>query len=755
MYSTTDEALAILKALFYANQESGNVSGKIKNFSSELPNLEGIVPFETFHPQLKVVIDFTSKFTLDFINEGGVRAGGERLVTTEVLIDRAKKLANFWFYYFTDTAFLTDGAYQNSSPAIISKNATVQERVDSSKAATKTYYDDLQSKLALSNEDAANEFINKVMNFFVTDIQTNRSIGNIGTCSITFRDNIQNFNSQQGSRNTIFFKELTSIIHQLFSPMLPVSVYAKGRLYTDTWFPIFTGYIFQVLPTDNSGFTNMTIACRDTLELARISSEMINPALINLNTIKVQKTIQFYTQPFYNKSTEDIAKMVFVGGTIDTIDPRPAEMKAPKNAYGYTEGFSFGITFQGLGDFSKLYSSNKTPAFDLLYSFEDTYLKNDNSIGINDFLYRLANPHNIYIWGESVTPYKLFQFSSPKHWTTQFASRFDIIKLATQFAYMDLYADVHGNIQIHPMRLANEFFDISAKYLDANGLLRKAKKQYKSAYVISPHETITSAPIFNIQDIKTFARIGGSPPEMGAPSEDWSTMTNYIGTATDNVYMKKYGFRLLQGFDGVFNYNPKINGKGGSYKFLDMVAREMLKHKNGELYTRTANIIFRPELDLANPIYFTDFGEIFYLQSISHTINIGGAATTTINGNFGRTEKESPPMLWDFIVSNEKLYVQSKLRSTPSADEIDEQTLGVNLTKYMKSEMDRYTFPFAQMDAEAQKNVGSATGTTPAKPSKNKQRVDTKNPNATVVGKSSTDSGDLFPRPPEPMSEER
>ena len=86
---------------------------------------------------------------------------------------------------------------------------------------------------------------------------------------------------------------------------------------------------------------------------------------------------------------------------------------------------------------------------------------------------------------------------------------------------------------------------------------------------------------------------------------------------------------------------------------------------NSELVSTQSTIIFRPELELARPMYYTDTDDVFYIQSIDHTININGDATTTVNGNFGRKEKDIPPDLHNFLLATESIVNTAGKLATP------------------------------------------------------------------------------------------
>lgn len=684
-----------IRSLISYNEETGAFHQQVvKNFSSnsDLSNVSCVIPGVTYHPEIKVVIDFMSYFTIDFNPQGDTIAKRSRLVLPSVLLDRAKSLANFWAYYFNDAAF-ADASLEKTLEKI--SDTDVRSDIKGNQKQYITVVKKVLEKLNKDNEEEANKFINHILNMFITDIQIERNLKDIGNCSITFRDNIyQTHNAAIQHRDTLFFKSFCNVLNQLFSPMLPVSVWAKGRIYPTKWFPIFTGYIFQTTPADKEGFTTFTVICKDVLELARISTEMVNPALCVFEQIKKQDTIQLYSQPFYNKSMWEIATLMFQGGKMDTSEnSSTGQTDKRSNKNDTTSASSGSIQFHQLANNIRVINQENALFSELN---KQATLDYNNQTNLNSFLTKLRHYKYVLLWGEDVSPYKNWSFASPKNFTSQFTSRYEILKLAAQRGYLEFYADGAGNVRIHPMRLSNKFFENDAMYVRTfEQNTTKLPKDFSSATIITPHETLSSNKLFDIQNMATFLRIGGSPAEFGTTNEDYATQFDILGSYVDRQLISKYGFRMSEIIEETYHYNPTVKGKKGTYKFLDLAARELLRYRNGELYTRTTNIVFRPELELANPIYFTDSKEVFYVQSITHNISIGGSATTTINCNFGRSENELPPMLWDFIVAEQKMFVSGTPKDVATG----------NLAEFFEQELNKYPYSAAEADIFSNENL--------------------------------------------------
>jgi hypothetical protein len=124
---------------------------------------------------------------------------------------------------------------------------------------------------------------------------------------------------------------------------------------------------------------------------------------------------------------------------------------------------------------------------------------------------------------------------------------------------------------------------------------------------------------------------------------------------------KRFKYRRREVSNPLFNNNPDVRvGIGETRKFMDVAAEALLAFMNAELYSRQDNIIFRPELQIAAPVLIyngsNQTNEIFYVQSLDHSITIGGEATTSINSNFGRKILDAAPDVSSYISYTKRYY---------------------------------------------------------------------------------------------------
>ena len=293
--------------------------------TKDIKDLPYVIPDRCYHPEIYASIDFTYAFTVNV--ETPKRKGqtkkieGKPLVSKATLKRTTKQLLDFISYYFEYAK-----SYEVSEDR--SSRIDMFNRVANSLINTD---DDFEKSL----------FINKVLNMFVNSFTVMRAKNAIGTCSVVFRDNPKF--SGAGSRTLLFMDRAFSILSQVFVPQLPIMIWAKGRIYKEWYFPIFHGYLTRIVPGDSQGFTTITVEAKDILELARVTHEMINPALIQVEDIVTQKVLNYFEKPLYGLDHMKIFHGMFHGGGLKydpikgrIIDIDLAKDNPKKGYYGFT-----------------------------------------------------------------------------------------------------------------------------------------------------------------------------------------------------------------------------------------------------------------------------------------------------------------------------------------------------------------------------------------------------------------------------------
>lgn len=635
-----------------------------------------IIPDYMYHPEVYIAIDFTHQFVVASDNED---IQGERPLSATLLKNAAKRLLSYVSYYFEYVLSYGKGSSDHAG----------------SKAYTMSWLVETVNEVDIENESDVLWFINTLLQFFLTDVAVDRARTSIGTATITLRDNP---NIHHGQKINIFLNKSLDILNQLFVPMLPVMVWAKGRLYKDWYFPIFDGYIMMANTANAQGYTNLTITCKDVLELARTSQEMVNPAVIKLKEFRQQSTINIFQKPFYGQDHMKLFTTMFHGGKLLYPPDGPHFMDAPLVVDKFTNPTgrsdkeeTDGLVFSALGKFGIADETSQVTTPSVL---QDDKAIHKDQFGISKIVTKVQHkerPRYTSSWGHSITPYKVFMLQSPNTFTSEFSSRLDILQGIAGMVYYELYVDGYGNIQYHPMRLVNDYlqYDI-IKY---KGKEKRHLYNFPGVQVVGQEEIINVNSALNIEELCTFMRLYGVPPTIGEQIP--GDVIDMLGSAIDKLYMQKYGYRRREVKNNLFNYNPEFKTSDGKkVKFLDLAAEELLKYMNAELYSRTATLVFRPELELALPVFFPDDNSVFYVQSISHSITVGGDATTTINSNFGRKDKITPPKLAEFILKNELLHKLNANYNENIYQAILEAPDGVALDAFYEQEQSRYVIPY-------------------------------------------------------------
>lgn len=587
----------------------------ITGISSTVPELPYIIPDNIYRPKVMVAFDFTHKYTSDFTSETGVKS--EKPVSDETFQRCSTQLIQYLEYFFEYTGSYsgTEGSGINSGDA------------------------DYQQLL-----------VNYFLNYYLTNVSTSSSVNQMGTCTLSFADNV---NFRNNHKTGLLYQHAFSMLSQLFVPMVPVMVWGRGRLYKDWYFPIFDGYITSMEIADSGGFSSLTVSCRDTLEIARISTDMIRPSIVQPAEILKKNSYTIYSMPFYNVDHLAVFTTMFTGGHITYLPDGQRTLSKDT-----LDNKSNEVSLFGLGNFKiaadeplmqKLVPSTK-PA-DLV---DDTTAIHSSQMSIGRALKETSHtlrPRYISTWGASMTPFRIFGTASPEVFNAEFSSRLEIIESVAANTYFNFYVDGYGTVHYHPMRIANQYllYDIIGENNKYGHVA-----PFPGSQVIGPHETYSRSTRINVEELVTFLQVQGQN-SMGIEGNfDQMTLWDY---ATDDYLMSRFGYRRKSVSNSLINVNPTLPGKNGKKaSLLKLMAKALLHHANSELFSTQASIPFRPELRMARPIFYPYDNDIFYCTSIDHSISMNGDATTSVGGTYGRKEKEIPTDIYSFLVMTERMY---------------------------------------------------------------------------------------------------
>lgn len=670
------------------------IRGKVNPVLGQKEEVVSVVPDHIYRPRIKVAIDFNHVYTLNLdqakADELNIQ-NGSRIIPKKTLISLAIDIANYYLVFFETLSIKMD---------------TKSKIQDSMQA--------LLQNISSGNDDAINLFLNQFINMFITNINVDRSLNQIGNATVTLRDSTYIKNNV---RRSAFFDNAKNYLYQLFSPYLPISIWVNGRIYQDCYFPIYNGFIFTVNPKDSQGYKQLDLICKDMLEFCNISTEMLNPSIIQLTDIKNQNYINIYSKPMYGMSHIQIFKTMFEGGSLAYSEDVASIINTTTDDKGTTEGknvtennssndqstsgsslniSSLGFFFDRLSEYNDFINGDKN-------YYTRGYIKqiDKNQPILSEIINRTSytkNNRSLIYWGENLTPFSIFSLQSMRVYSSDFASRFAILQEISGNTFYNFYISAYGDVCFHPLRLSNDYFINELIYKSNNNKINKIKHKFSGIYTINKHEILDATTTFNIDVLVTYLVFKGLASVDNTVS---SEPGNLYGIAIDKKLMERYGYRRNEIQKEFLNENPTIkDSTGKTFKFFDMVATELLKYTNGELQTKTVNIILRPEMELGYPVYFTENDEVYYIQSISHNIAIGGSATTTINCNLGRKSYESPPDLYSYMLTNEYYYRTKNFSDTNPYIE-------TNLQKF-KAEQENFILPFTEKNEFKEKEANEA-----------------------------------------------
>ena len=132
------------------------------------------IPPQTYRPEFKVVIDFTSTFTVDSeASKKAQEATGEKVTIAQPLIDEAilianaRKLARFWSYYFNFTPLNEQQLNKIVQQNGVNNSDTTINKIGSAQASLYNALTDI------TDGESANLFINK----FIRSLPKSKSYG--------------------------------------------------------------------------------------------------------------------------------------------------------------------------------------------------------------------------------------------------------------------------------------------------------------------------------------------------------------------------------------------------------------------------------------------------------------------------------------------------------------------------------------------------------------------------------------------------
>lgn len=418
----------------------------------------------------------------------------------------------------------------------------------------------------------------------------------------------------------------------LLTPMMEIEIYGKGFFVLEglpQFYPMFWGLITEVSDSYSGGEHTVTINCADILKWWEICRMNINPA---------------YTAP-----SPQLGKSIF-GNVLFGTNPYDCIFSLAQMAFGdvilgtgslvslYKEQAQSATFNAALSDIMQYWASRFTKIRSnlLLYGVNGVAVRGDTLAhayetgklrpGSRDRATPVANAvRNANGGPESgqlvfdpsdpgVTAFRT-QFSQAgeiNFWQSEYQTKLEIANACKEAVGFEFYMDVTGDIVFKP-----PFFNLDI-------LSNKPVSWIQDIDIIDWDFADSEAEV--ITQLTIQGAFGGNVDYGFGPE-----ITPFT-SVTDYHLLRKYGWRP-------HTYNSEFMGDTLRmfYHGLDIIDR-----LNSRRHIATINIPFRPELRLGFPIYIEPKDQVWYIKGISHNVQFGGRATTTLTLTARREKFKAP-----------------------------------------------------------------------------------------------------------------
>lgn len=414
----------------------------------------------------------------------------------------------------------------------------------------------------------------------------------------------------------------------LITPMMEIEIFAKGYYLLEglpQYYPTFWGLITEVNDSYSSGEHTITINCADILKWWEICRMNVNPAFTapqGQAGRSIFGNVFFGTNPYdtiFTLSNMAMGDVIVGTGSLISL---------------FKEQGQQGVFSNVLGDIMQYWASRFTRIRSnlLMYGVNGVAVRGDSiaqayetgkatkSRPFASSAVRVANGGNEATQlvfdptDPNVTAFRT-QFSqagSVNFWQSDYQTKLELANTAKEAIGFEFYMDVTGDIVFKP-----PFYNLDI-------LSNKPLSWIQDIDIIDWDFGESEAEVVTQMTIQ--GSFGGNI-EFGMGEE--ATPTTSV---TDYHLFRKYGWRP-HSYNSEFLSDPLLM----FYHGLDMMDRI-----NCRRHRATITIPMRPELRLGFPVYIAPKDQIWYVTGISHSIQFGGRATTSLTLSARREKFKAP-----------------------------------------------------------------------------------------------------------------
>lgn len=471
---------------------------------------------------------------------------------------------------------------------------------------------------------------NLALNGFISGVQVTSQRSGAATASIDMSPQMFRGSAMYPKTcgDPVLFKILGAnpeIFQQLLTPHIYVYIYAMGRIFGDRYIPIFHGLVNEVELKNDKGIESVSVECEDVSKMLRLTHANISPAIVD---VKLPSEIQsrnmnFMGEAFLNQEANQIVGKMICGSNPVEVDGQEFLQEAREMIYANDASAQDGSA--GIGILDYLMFENSGEIFNELINASMTKEE------IMSFPLDKMRGKRLFIpWGIRTSPYRQLKSPTLPVWDSGLDLKLDVCRAVRNKLYGEFYADAMGNFWLHPMRLGIDF--ISSGIIDESDFW-KDEISLAGCYVLDQDEMITASRSFNDDGICTHLGFAGMYKLFGRQDNNFDLQ---LGLGLPVAMRERYGMR----------YQTHVEELVNDRDFLKVAAFAHINLKNADLYNCGLTIPLRPELQIARPILLLDRGEIFYINSVTHSIRVGSIPTTNLGLTFGRSVKAPE---FDFI----------------------------------------------------------------------------------------------------------
>lgn len=444
-------------------------------------------------------------------------------------------------------------------------------------------------------------------NAYITSIQVDLSVESVpGSASVSL-------SIPRHSVDDFYFEG-----EALITPMMEVEIFAKGYYLVEgvpQYYPIFWGLVTEVGDGYSSGEHTVTIQCADILKWWELCKMNINPAL---TAAAGQEGRNIFGNVFFGMNPYDViwscAQQAFgdvvvgSGSLVSLVKENGAQSRVFQEALGDIMAYweqrfararsnlllygTNGVAVRG-DSLYEAWTQKKKGKFMKPYASQAVRNANGGAQG-GQMVFDPTDPAVVAFRTQ------FQQAGQVNFWSSEYQTKLELANAAKEAIGFEFFMDVTGDIVFKP-----PFYNLDI-------LSNKPVSWIQDIDVIDWDFSESEAEV--VTQLTMPGSFGGNT-DYGFSEE----ITPYT-SVTDYHLLRKYGWRS-------HSYNSEFMGDTQLmfYHGLDILDRINSKRHRGSV-----SIPLRPELRLGFPIYVAPKDKIWYVQGISHNIQFGGRAQTTL-----------------------------------------------------------------------------------------------------------------------------